>query len=129
VTDDLDIVAVGVKHEGAVIMLVVERAQAGRAVVGGARRDRRGMERVDLLARLGAEGEMDARRRLAGIGEPEERLAVGAEAGDVDTAGHVRRKLHHDLDAERLQRCRIKPLRRLIIGDAEAGVVDFNGHR
>ncbi len=43
----LRFVAVRVEHEGAVVVLVVDRPQAGLAVVAGAGRDRRGVERVD----------------------------------------------------------------------------------
>ena len=43
-TDGLDIVAVGIEHEGSVIIGVVVGTQAGRAVALAARSDRRAVE-------------------------------------------------------------------------------------
>jgi hypothetical protein len=40
VADRLDIVAVGIEHEGAVIVRMIMRADAGRAVVAAAGSDR-----------------------------------------------------------------------------------------
>ena len=51
VQDRLDVVAVGVEQEGAVVALVVLGAQAGRAVVAAAGGEAGGVERVDLVAR------------------------------------------------------------------------------
>jgi hypothetical protein len=53
----LDVVAVWVENVAAVVVGVVP-AQPGRAVVRPARRDRCGMEGVDLRTRLGAEGDV-----------------------------------------------------------------------
>jgi hypothetical protein len=47
VADRLDIVPVGVEYIGAVVGRVIDLAHARRAVVGGARLERRGVERVD----------------------------------------------------------------------------------
>ncbi|HEX4112172.1 MAG TPA: hypothetical protein VH020_06520 [Stellaceae bacterium] len=47
--DGFDVVAVGVEHEGAVIVRVILRAQARRAIVVSARRQRGTMERIDRL--------------------------------------------------------------------------------
>ena len=46
VADDLDVVAVRVEHERAVVARVVDRALARRAVVLVARRERGGVERA-----------------------------------------------------------------------------------
>src|SRR6187402_1951954 len=56
-----DVVAVGVEHERAVVVLVVVRARAGRAVVLAAGRHRRLVERVDDGAVVGAERDVDVR--------------------------------------------------------------------
>lgn len=45
--DGLDVVGVGIQHEGAVVLRVVDLADAGPAVVHAARIERRGVERVD----------------------------------------------------------------------------------
>jgi hypothetical protein len=55
VTAGLDVVAVGVEHERAVVTGVVVRANAGRAVVLAAGGDRGGVEGVDQRALVGAE--------------------------------------------------------------------------
>jgi hypothetical protein len=63
VVDDLDVVAVGVQDERAVVAGVVDEALAGPAVVLVARGDAGGVERADggVLGR--GEGEAAARRR------------------------------------------------------------------
>ena len=85
--DGFDVVAVGIEHEGAVIVRVIHLAEARAAIVLAAGGDRRLVEGVDLRAALGAEGEMDMRRRLAAARNPEERLAVGTDAGNGKSAG------------------------------------------
>ena len=62
VADGLDVVAVGVEDEGAVVVGVVHGADAGRAVVLAAGGDRGLVEGVDLRAVLGAEGDVGVRR-------------------------------------------------------------------
>ena len=52
--DRFDVVAVGVKHKGAVIVGVVLGAQAGGAVVLGARLDGRGVEPVCSIGGAGS---------------------------------------------------------------------------
>src|SRR5690348_11809453 len=62
----LDVVAVRVEDEGAVIALVVDRPLARRAVVAVARLDRGSVERVDLLPALRGERDVDVlAQRLA----------------------------------------------------------------
>ena len=65
VADRLDIVAVGVEHEGAVVGGVIVGADAGRAVVLAAGRDGRLVERIDLGAAAGGECDVHAGRDLA----------------------------------------------------------------
>ena len=55
----LDIVAVGVEHEGGVIIRVVSRAQARRAIVLAAGGDCGGVEGIDRLAGCSGERDMD----------------------------------------------------------------------
>jgi len=64
VADGLDVVAVGVEDEGAVVAGVVERARARSAVVGATGGERGGVEGVDRVAIAGGEGDVDA-----GIGD------------------------------------------------------------
>ena len=57
--DGLDIVAVGVEHEGAVVIRVIMRAQSWRSVVLPARGDRGRVKGIDSGAGGGGEGDMD----------------------------------------------------------------------
>src|SRR5512142_1448043 len=85
VTARLDVVAIGVAHERAVVVLVIVRPRAGLAVVLAACRRRRRVEVAHDLAPARAERDVDRifRRALSSV-EPEVRLVVRAEAG---TAG------------------------------------------
>jgi hypothetical protein len=65
VVDDLDVVAVGVEHERAVVARVVDRALARRAVVAVPGGERRPVERVDGRVVGGGEGEVDVLGRNA----------------------------------------------------------------
>ena len=58
-TDGLDIVAVGIEHEGSVVIGVVVGTQAGRAVVLAARSDRRAVEGIDRCAGERSESDVD----------------------------------------------------------------------
>jgi hypothetical protein len=64
VAHGFDVVAVGVEHEGAVVMRVVVRPQPGRTVVGTAGGQRCGMEGIDR----GAVGRRPAQVAAAGDG-------------------------------------------------------------
>ena len=75
--DGLDVVAVGVEDEGAVIGGVVERAGAGGAVIGAAGGEGGGVEGVDLLGAANAEGDVGAAGGGAAAGiDPEEGLGA-----------------------------------------------------
>src|ERR1051325_8795855 len=76
-----DAVAVGIDGERGVVVGIVIRAHARLAVVASAHAHRRGVKRVDALARRGREAEMHprfaaGRQGAAGGGEPQRDLAV-----------------------------------------------------
>lgn len=77
--DGLDVVAVGIGDERAVVVLVVVRAHAGRAVVLAIGSDRGDVERLDLGASLGAKRDVCGGRILAGA-DPEVGLVIDPEA-------------------------------------------------
>src|SRR5215210_3492726 len=66
VVHDLDVVAVGVEHERAVVPAVVVRTLPGRSVVAVARVCEGAVERIDRRVVLRLEGEVRLLRRLAG---------------------------------------------------------------
>ena len=74
----LDVVAIRIEHEGAIVVRMVVRPQARRAVVLAAGRERGAMEGVDRGAVLGGEAEVQAGLQvglhwLSGGAEPEQR--------------------------------------------------------
>jgi hypothetical protein len=97
VADGLDVVAVGVEDEGAVVGGVVDRTRAGRAVVGAPGGECGGVEGVDGVAVAGGEGDV-------GVADD------GAAAG-VDSP-------------ERRQRRLLEHLAALVVADLDANVVE-----
>jgi hypothetical protein len=90
VVDGLDVVAVGVEDERAVVARRVVGADARPAVVGAARGERRRVEGVDLRAGVGGERDVaTGRGRVAG-GEDEVIEVVGAERGPVRVLAPLR---------------------------------------
>src|SRR4029078_11306051 len=116
----------GIEHEGAVIIGVVMRAQTRLAIVLAAGGDGRAIERIDLGAGLGGEGDMDA-LIIGGaepFADPEERLAAIAETDGGAFAGRFRRHLHNDADTEWGQRLQIKLGGAGEIAEGKAEMVD-----
>src|SRR5262245_33179452 len=120
----LDVVAVGIEHEGAVIVRVIVRSQPRRAVVLAARRERRTIEGVDGGAVLGGESDVQAAFEHAAAADPEIRLARVAEARVGVAAGFLWRHLHHHAIAERRQRTLVECFGAGEVGYAEADMVE-----
>ena len=79
-TDGLDIVAVGIEHEGSVVIGVVVGTQAGRAVVLAARSDRRAVEGIDRCAGERSESDVDMPAAQAfSLADPEKGLEIRTE--------------------------------------------------
>ena len=93
VVDGLDVVAVGVEHERAVVAGVVDGALAGRAVVAVAGRGRRGVEGVDGRVVLAP----NAMWTCSVGGSPVDERERAAVACELDVVGRVRA----DLEARR----------------------------
>ena len=122
VADGLDVVAVGVEHEGRVVGGVVDRPRAGGAVVGAARGEAGGVEGVDRVVVGGEEGEVDAvHRRAAARHHPEAGLALLAEAD------HLRGGLGDHLDPERRQRHLVEGAGAVEVVDLDEDVVEHAG--
>ena len=81
VADRLDVVAIRIEHVGAVVVLVVDRARAGRPVIDPACAKRRLVEGVDEVSRVAGEGDVNLGDGRARGLESEERLAVASESG------------------------------------------------
>ena len=116
VTDSLDVVAIGIEHERAVVIFVIMRSQPRRAIISSAGRKRGLIESIDDFPIRRRKGDMRAGLRNALEADPEERLPVGAVAGAVVLD-------MQPLDAERTE-CRIiKRLRAPDFADAKGDVV------
>src|SRR5262245_34179510 len=115
VTDRLDVVPVGIEHEGAVVARVVLGTLAGRAVVAVPGGD---CDAVELVhGRVVRRGEADV-RVPRGLSRHEPENAAGdAEADDAF-------RLVSDPEAQRCQDRGIEALRRLEVVDAQGNVVD-----
>src|SRR5262245_33964190 len=98
--DGLDIVAVGIEDEGAVIVGMIMRPDARRAVVSAACRDRRAIKGVDGGPVRRCEGDVDMIAERSARADPEFRLAGRPEAGGAFAAGLLPRDLHDQSRAE-----------------------------
>src|SRR5215510_3703396 len=125
VADRLDVVAVGIEHESAVVVGVIVRPQPRRAVVLATGGERRAMEGVDRGAVLGGDGDVEDASQTSFAADPEIGLAVGPEARRRRLAlGMLAADLHDQAVAERRQCFQIERLRALVVGDGKADVVD-----
>src|SRR5688572_15437467 len=70
----LDVVAVGIEDERAVVVRMIMRADPWRAVVPAACRERRAIERINRRAVLGDNGHVHRLVEFACPGDPEIRL-------------------------------------------------------
>src|SRR6185312_15398707 len=105
-----------------IVFPAVVRTQAGCAMVGAARFQRRAMEGVDLLAVLGHERQVEMRRLLRGLEQAQRNLAVRAE---LDAERPLRNHGH----ADRCQCLEEKRLARGVVADAEYDMVEHEGSR
>ena len=120
--DGLDVVAVRVEDEGAVVVRVVDLADTRSAVVGPAGGERGGVEGVNQVASIHAERHVDARLRAAvSLRDPEEGKVVPkpADLGD---------RLHDHAQPERLERALVEGPAGLVVGDVQSDVVESHAH-
>src|SRR5258708_23587431 len=87
VTDSLDVVTVGIEHERAVIVGMIMRADAGRAIVAPACRDGGLVERVDRGAVLREDRDMQRLVHARFTAHPEIWPAAPAATRRPNTAG------------------------------------------
>src|SRR6185436_11745576 len=105
VADDLDVVALAIFDEGRVVMRAVVGARPGLAVVLAPCRERGGVERVDLLRVVDAEGVVPAPAGLAVASQPEDLLCSRPHPERIP---HV----HVDLHSDRAERRAVESARR-----------------
>src|SRR5207302_4391002 len=117
VVHDLDVVAVRVEHERAVVARVVHRALARRAMVLVARGERGGVERAHRGVLARGEREVDVLRERPLV--PDGREAVG-RSGQLHAAGLVWRQAEPGVRGDR----RVEAPGGLRVADAEPQVVD-----
>ena len=116
VVDGLDVVAVGVEDEGAVVVLVVVRARARLAVVGPARGERGGVE--------GATSCSESTRKARWQASAGPRRARSRSPAACAHADHAGRRLQHHAVAERLQRLLVERAAGGRVGREELDVID-----
>src|SRR5215813_4651851 len=80
VADRLDIMAVRIEHKGAVVIRMILRPHAGRAIVLGAGGNRSAIEFVDCSSVLSGDSDMHGVVEAALATDPEVRFAIDAEA-------------------------------------------------
>src|SRR5215213_4007619 len=113
VKDGLDVVAVGIEDERAVVALVVVRADPGRAVVGAARVDRGAPESIDVRARARRERDVDAPRARAARRDRDREVAPLEELRPARNG-----------DLERREPAVVEAAREIDVRDADRHVVE-----
>src|ERR1700687_1266915 len=113
----LHIVAVRIQDEGAVVVGVIDFANAWRTIVLAASRNGRLVEGAHL--RTGFRGESDVYRRLPSTlhPNPELRLRAPAQARPAFD-------FHHQPDAKRRKRPRVEGLAAIIVRNADTDVIN-----
>jgi diguanylate cyclase (GGDEF)-like protein len=120
----LDVVSVGVMHEGAVVVGVVVRTQPRRAVVFAACRNRCGIKGIDERAVLCPKREVHARRLRRTLVEPEIGLGRHTHAKHDGSPSELDGHLHQHLVAKRCQRCLVEPATLDGVHDVKSSVID-----
>jgi hypothetical protein len=109
---------VGVEHVGAVVVGVVDRSDAGRAIIGSAGLDRCRVEGIYLRAALGPQ---------RNVKSTPHRLAVrfDKKRGSSTLAEPSRRssELHEERHSERCERSLIERFASLVVGNGESDVI------
>src|SRR5947209_8490638 len=123
VTDRLDIVPVQVEHEGAVVVRMIMRANAGRAVVLPAGRQRRVVECVDAGAILHRNRDVQGMIQSALAADPEAGLTARTEARRPALV-FVLLHFHDQCVAERRERLLVERFGARVIGNRKADVVE-----
>src|ERR1700726_4579332 len=123
-THRLDVVAIGIEHEGTVIMRMIVWAKSGLAVVACAGAKGGRMEGIDLRARARFESDMKPPAERAARADPELRPRLAPEPRMRVPARLLRRYLDDQLEAERLERLFVEGKRAFEIADGKADVIE-----
>ena len=122
--DGLDVVAVRVVHEGAIVSRVVMGPDARGAIADAAGGERGRVERADLGACRDAERDMDRRPVGRARVDPEVGLGRRPESGHRHRAGDLGAELHQLRVADGGQRRFVERLAGGEVADVDAGVID-----
>src|SRR5580658_4856033 len=123
-TDRFDIVAVGIEHECAIVMLMIMRTYSWGSIVAAADAQRRLIEFIDHAARRCRERDVQPCDRLPAVTDPEKSMAVGAESGMRAKTGLLRCHFHHQHNRQRCQRRGVEALRALEFADGQTDVIE-----
>lgn len=120
VTDDLDVVAIVIEDEGAVVGGVILRSETWSSVILASSSQRSFVERVNLRVRVSREGDVDRRLGHSSLRDPEIRLATGAKAATARLLfSFFAWELHDRGVTERSQSCEEELLRALVVADSK----------
>src|SRR5215216_3628608 len=125
-THRLDIVSVGIEHEGAVVILVIMRPQPRRAIVLAAGPEPCRVELIDEVACLGQKSDMDVAAEALTRADPEIRPLILPESEIRLAVRLFCRDVVNQHDAERRQRLLVELARSLEIADGKPHVIQHD---
>ena len=125
VTNCLDVVPIGIKHEGTVVIRMVVHTQTGRPIVCSTRSERGAIERIHSCSVFCGDRYVHWFLQLAFAPDPKVGFAAAAEAGSR-LPGLLSRRLHHQHIAQWRQRLFIERLGARIVRHRKSHVVDHD---
>ena len=118
-----DIVAIEVDDEGAIVVGVIVRSQARRAIVAPSGRERGAIKRVGVGSGACGEGDVSAALRSVARPDPEKRLSRRAKPGVRLCAGLRRGKFIKQGDSEWGKRADVESLGAFDVRDGQSDVI------
>ncbi len=118
--DGFDVVTVGIEDERTVIVRVIVRPNARRAIVTAAGGERPPMERADPLPAVTSKSDMHRRLVARRLTDPEGRIALQIHAAELGPAF----RFHQKFDAQRSKGNGIEGLATCVVGDLNTDVIE-----
>ena len=118
--DGFDVVAVGIEDERTVIVGVIVRSNAGRAIVTAAGGERRPMESVNPLPAVASKSDMHRRLVARRLMDPEGGIALQIDAAEPSPAFGF----HQKFNAQRSKGNGVERLATCVVGDLNTDVIE-----